>query len=111
MLVQTEHAIDAFESRTKARATALFVFDNAPSHQKRPADGLSARHIPKKPHATWTDPNSKGVKMRNGTLPDGSSQAIIGELAAAWSPWSCMDMHGHDNQSWPCGSMWLHVAP
>lgn len=50
------------------------MFDNASTHQKRPSDGLSARYMPKKITAGWTNLNSGNVRMRNGTLPNGSSQ-------------------------------------
>ncbi|KAF8486647.1 hypothetical protein JB92DRAFT_3130812 [Gautieria morchelliformis] len=34
LLKQVDHAIDIFEGKTKGLATCLFLFDNAPSHQK-----------------------------------------------------------------------------
>jgi len=42
LLQQVENAIDIFESKTNGFATGLFLFDNAPSHQKRAPDALSA---------------------------------------------------------------------
>lgn len=48
-------------------ATGLFLFDNAPSHQKRAPDALSARKMPKGPHATWR-PHKDGPKMRLTTF-------------------------------------------
>ncbi len=40
---QIDNAIDIFEGITKNHAQGLFIFDNAPSHQKRADDALSAR--------------------------------------------------------------------
>ena len=34
MLQQVENAIDIFKSKTNGFTTGLFLFDNAPSHQK-----------------------------------------------------------------------------
>ena len=44
---QAEHAIDIFEGKTNGNAQGLFLFDNAPSHQKQAPDALSARKMPK----------------------------------------------------------------
>jgi hypothetical protein len=73
LLAQVEKAVDIFEGKTNGFAQGLFLFDNAPSHQKRAADALSARKMSKGPSATWTH-HKDGPKMRNGVLPDGSSQ-------------------------------------
>jgi hypothetical protein len=54
MLVEVERAIDIFEWKTHKWATGLFLFDSAPSHQKRAADALSARKMPKQPSPGWT---------------------------------------------------------
>jgi hypothetical protein len=43
----------------------LFLFDNAPSHQKRADDALSARYLPKRPNDGWTRVKD-GPRMRNG---------------------------------------------
>lgn len=69
---QVDKAIDIFEDRTKGFAQGLFIFDNAPSHQKRAADALSARYMPKFPKEGWT--NKNGPRMRPTTLPDGRIQ-------------------------------------
>ncbi|KAG1726633.1 uncharacterized protein EDB91DRAFT_1254254 [Suillus paluster] len=42
LLVQVEWAIDIFERKTNGFATGLFMFDNAPSHQKCAPDVVSA---------------------------------------------------------------------
>ncbi|KAF7304186.1 hypothetical protein MIND_00650700 [Mycena indigotica] len=67
LLATTDNAIDIFEAKTNGLATGLFMFDNAPSHQKRAADALSARKMPKGPHETW----GQQPRMRPGMLPDG----------------------------------------
>ncbi|KAI0244901.1 hypothetical protein BJV78DRAFT_1085196, partial [Lactifluus subvellereus] len=68
LLKQVETAIDIFEARTNRHVTGLFMFDNAPSHQKRALDALSARKMPKGPSATWRS-HKNGPKMRPGTNP------------------------------------------
>ncbi|TRM57266.1 hypothetical protein BD626DRAFT_616663, partial [Schizophyllum amplum] len=65
LLAQTDRAIDIFEGRTKGFAQGLFLFDNAPSHQKRAADALSARKMVKFAKPGWTHNNS-GTRMRHG---------------------------------------------
>jgi hypothetical protein len=51
------------------------MFDNAPSHQKQAPDALSAKKMPKGPHATWQH-YKEGPKMQtmvfgdNNTLQD-----------------------------------------
>ena len=63
LLKQVDNAIDIFEARTGGLATGLFLFDNAPSHQRRAPDALSARKMPKNPHATWRQ-HKDGPKMQ-----------------------------------------------
>ncbi|KIL65316.1 hypothetical protein M378DRAFT_55046, partial [Amanita muscaria Koide BX008] len=63
LLQQVDNAIDIFEAKTNGFATGLFLFDNAPSHQRRAPDALSARKMPKNPHATWRH-HKDGPKMR-----------------------------------------------
>jgi hypothetical protein len=72
LLKQVEHTIDLFEDKTNSFATGLFMFDNAPSHQKRAPDALSARKMPKRPHQTWMH-HKDGPHMRNGMF-NGQSQ-------------------------------------
>jgi hypothetical protein len=67
LMKQTERAIDIFEVKTNRTATGLFMFDNAPSHQKRAPDALSARKMPKNAHPTWTH-HPNGPQMRDGTF-------------------------------------------
>ena len=40
LLKQVDHAIDIFEGKMSGRATGLFLFVNAPSHQKQAPDAL-----------------------------------------------------------------------
>jgi len=64
LLQQVENAIDIFESKTNGFATGFFLFDNAPSHQRRAPDARSARKMPKGPHATWRH-HKDGPKMQS----------------------------------------------
>ena len=64
LLQQVENAIDIFESKTNRFATGLFLFDNAPSHQRQAPDACSACKMPKGPHATWWH-HKDGPKMRS----------------------------------------------
>ena len=41
LVLEVDKAIDIFEGKTNGFATGLFLFDNAPSHQKRAQDALS----------------------------------------------------------------------
>ncbi|KIJ42627.1 hypothetical protein M422DRAFT_254072 [Sphaerobolus stellatus SS14] len=68
-------AIDIFESRSQGRATGRFMFDNAPSHQKRAPDARSACKMPKGPSENWTH-HKNGPNMRPGRLPGGSIQSF-----------------------------------
>ena len=63
LLRQVDNAIDIFEAKTNGFSTGLFLFDNTPSHQRRAPDALSARKMPKNPHATWWH-HKDGPKMR-----------------------------------------------
>ena len=50
----------------------MLLFDNAPTHQKRAADALTARRMPKGPSATWRQSD----RMRAGYLQDGTAQEL-----------------------------------
>lgn len=50
LLAQVDSAIDIFEGLSKGNFRALFLFDNAPSHQKRALDAISARKMSKGGH-------------------------------------------------------------
>ncbi|KIJ33830.1 hypothetical protein M422DRAFT_264120 [Sphaerobolus stellatus SS14] len=75
LLEQVDMAIDIFEGKTKGQAVGLFLFDNAPSHQKRANNALSARKMPKGPSEGWTHKKG-GPNMRPGVLPDGNFQEL-----------------------------------
>ena len=47
VLKQVDDAIDVFEGKTKGFSQGLFLFYNAPLHQKRAANALLARKMPK----------------------------------------------------------------
>ena len=47
LIDQVNHAINIFERKTNGSAKGLFVFDNAPSHQKHAADAISAKKMVK----------------------------------------------------------------
>lgn len=72
LIAQVDKAIDIFEGKTNGFVTGLWLFDNAPSHQKRAPDALSARYMPKGPSETWQP--KPGVRMRPGKFADGSAQ-------------------------------------
>ena len=72
LLRQVENAIDIFEAKSNGFATGLFLFDNAPSHQKRAPDALSARKMPKGPHATWRH-YKEGPKMKTTVFGDNNT--------------------------------------
>ena len=94
LLAQVDRTIDIFDRLTNGHAQGLFLFDNAPSHQKRADDALSARMMVKgasyfyffqlvtlipsgslAPNKGWTH-NKCGVRMRDGTLPNGQPQPL-----------------------------------
>lgn len=72
MLEQVDTAIEIFEERFPG-ACAIFAFDNATTHQKRAADALSARHMPKTPG--WNSQKAP-ERMRPGQLPSGEPQEL-----------------------------------
>ena len=62
LLKQVETAIDIFEVKTNNMVMGLFLFDNAPSHQKRAPDALSAQKMSKGSKADWTH-HKDGLRM------------------------------------------------
>jgi hypothetical protein len=78
LIKQVDTALDIFEEWTNVLATGLFIFDNAPSHQKRADDALSSRKMPKYPSATWVH-RKGGSRMRNTVLPNGDTQSFYFE--------------------------------
>ena len=67
LIKQVSHAIDIFETKTNGFATGLFLFDNAPSHQKQAPDALSAQKMPKFPNENWSH-HKDGPRMWNTTF-------------------------------------------
>lgn len=75
LLAQVDSAIDIFEGLSKGRSKALFLFDNAPSHQKRALDAISARKMAKGVPVfafhficlTWPGPSTQGRKRAGHT--------------------------------------------
>ena len=76
LIKQVDNAINIFEEQTHGFATGLFIFDNAPSHQKRAPDALSARKMPKNPHATWRH-YKDGPPMRSTTFGPSDTQQSL----------------------------------
>ncbi|KAF7372400.1 hypothetical protein MVEN_00101000 [Mycena venus] len=95
VIKQTHHAMDIL-SRNYPDEMHVFIFDNATTHTKRAGDALSARKMPKLipkdgnflVPANKVDADGKpvydaqgdivkiNVCMRDGTLPDGTSQPL-----------------------------------
>ena len=75
LIEQVDKAIDIFEERTNGFVTGLFIFDNAPSHQKRADDALSARKMLKNPSSGWVH-RKGGAHTCNATLPNGQQQNL-----------------------------------
>ena len=50
LLAQVDNTITIFEGLTRGYAQGLFLFDNAPSHQKHADDAISARKMVKGVH-------------------------------------------------------------
>ena len=67
LLAQVERAVDVFELKVNAMATGLFMFDNAPSHQKRAPNAISACKMVRNPKDGWTH-HKDGPKMRSTTF-------------------------------------------
>ncbi|KIO24591.1 hypothetical protein M407DRAFT_76769, partial [Tulasnella calospora MUT 4182] len=68
ILETTHNAMDLFETHfpPESGVRALFLFDNAKTHQKRAANALSARKMPKSSHP----------KMRDGIYTNGQPQPL-----------------------------------
>jgi hypothetical protein len=94
LLKQVDHTINIFEGITRGwahPAQGLFLFDNAPSHQKCAEDALSARGMIKgvcslfssaaacsilsASRKSWTL-HKGGARMRDGKLPTGEPQVL-----------------------------------
>ncbi|KAF8221454.1 hypothetical protein L208DRAFT_1090516, partial [Tricholoma matsutake] len=75
LIKQVDNMIDIFEGQTNGFATGLWLFDNAPSHQKCADDMLSARKMCKNPNNSWRN-RKGGTRMHNATFSDGSTQEL-----------------------------------
>jgi hypothetical protein len=94
LLAQVKDAIDIFEGHTNGYVQGIFLFNNAPSHQKHADSALSTHNIVKgvhffkilqiitliplgssAPKEGWTH-NNCGVHMHDGTLPNGEPQSF-----------------------------------
>ncbi|KAF7372520.1 hypothetical protein MVEN_00113900 [Mycena venus] len=81
VIKQTHHAMDIL-SRDYPDEMHVFIFDNATTHTKRAGDALSARKMPKlipkdgKNFLVPGDIVKINVRMRDGTLPDGTPQPL-----------------------------------
>ena len=122
LIAQVNHTIDIFEGLTKGNAQGLFLFDNAPSHQKRGSDALSARKMCKselsfdnsfvfyqsfaEPKGGWTH-HPDGPRMRNGTLPTGESQPFYFPLDHPTMPgwFKGMEVINCEWGLWPAGGL------
>jgi len=75
IMKQVELSMDIFKEKTHGFKKALFLFDNATTHQKRAPNAPSARKMLKGPKLGWT-PRPGGLKMLDTILPDGSIQSF-----------------------------------
>ena len=72
VLSQACTAIEIFKRKWPTEQ-ALFLYNNATIHKTRSPDALSATRMPK--NALRWEP-SPGIRMRDGTLPNGTPQAL-----------------------------------
>ncbi|KIP02071.1 hypothetical protein PHLGIDRAFT_79674 [Phlebiopsis gigantea 11061_1 CR5-6] len=72
LLHQVEKAIDIFKEKTNRFINGLWLFDNAPSHQKHAPNALLARYMRKSPLATWVPKG--GACMRYGKYVAGQTE-------------------------------------
>ena len=78
LVAQVDISMDIIEEKTHGFKRALFLFDNATSHQKRAPDAPTARKMvlnPKFGWTTWKD----GPKVWDTVLPDGTVQSFYFE--------------------------------
>lgn len=81
MLIQLRKAIKLVQERFPDQ-THVFVYDNAPSHMKRPAGAVSSVGMTKGPKSDFVfkSTDARGaeilVRMEDGRLPDGSRQSF-----------------------------------
>jgi hypothetical protein len=103
LMKQVDNAIDIFERRTNGFATALFLFDNAPSHQKQPNNAFLSHYMPKGLHKTWR-PHKDGPQMR------AAINSLNGEMQELYWPddhstmpgwFKCMEQIIWERGLWP----------
>ena len=107
LLKPVEHSIDIFESKTNGFTMGLFIFDNAPSHQKHTPDALSAHKMPKNPSKDWS-PKKDGLKMQNGKFgPSSTSQDFYFPKDHATMPgwFKGMEIIIHEWGLWPMAGL------
>ncbi|KAF8588218.1 hypothetical protein K439DRAFT_1645622 [Ramaria rubella] len=98
---QVETAIDIFKIKTNHTATGLFIFDNAPSHQKRAPDALSAQKMPNGPKADWTH-HKDGLRMRYASFADGTPQCLYFPVEHPMPGWfKGMEVIIKERGQWP----------
>ena len=127
LLQQVDKAIDIFEGLTKGWAQGLFIFDNAPSHQKRAPNAILARNMVKGastvcilhlltsltgPKERWTH-HPNGSRMRSGTLPNGDPQSFyFSEDHPSMPGWfKGMEIIIRERGLWPEGEDLLAQCP
>jgi hypothetical protein len=75
IIKQVELSMGIFKEKTHKFKKALFLFDNAMTHQKWASDAPSAGKMLKGPKLSWT-PCPGGPEMQDTMLPDGSIQSF-----------------------------------
>ena len=81
VIKQLQNAIRIVEE-SFPECTHVFIYDNAPSHTKRPEDAISARNMPKGAVKDFPCPYMKKgqrflpPRMEPGKLPDGRAQSF-----------------------------------
>ena len=83
------------------------MFNNAPGHQRRADNALSARKMPKNPNEGWTH-QKDGPKMRNGTFgPNQTCQEFYYPLNYPTMPgwFKGMELIIRERDLWPENGM------
>ena len=96
LIAQVDRTIDIFE-RIHPEATALFLFDNAPSHRKMPDDALNADKMN-------VGPGGKQPKMR-ATIWGGAVQQMVDESGTPKGMKKVLEERGVDTSKMRCREM------
>ena len=72
-LIRWKMQLIYLKQKTNNFVTGLFMFDNAPSHQKQAPDALSARKMLKNPNQRWMSMKG-GPRMWSGWYMNGSDK-------------------------------------